>query len=74
MQIPLRLEEYERFAPTAALSAIVAALLFVDENGVPFSGLASKIYAPLIASCIALLTRSNMVTIVVGLSVLWLSG
>ena len=74
MQIPLRLEEYEKFAPTTALSEIVAASLFVDENGVPFSGLASKIYAALIASCIALLTRSIMVTIVVGLSVLWLSG
>lgn len=74
MQIPLRLEEYEKFAPAAALSEIVAASLFVDENGVPFSGLASKIYAALIASCIALLTRSILVTIVVGLSVLWLLG
>jgi len=68
------LEEYKKFSPTAALSEIVVASLFVDENGVPFSGLASKIYAALIASCIALLTRSIMVTIVVGLSVLWLSG
>ena len=74
LQIPLWLEEYEKFAPTLALSAIVAASSFVNENGVPFSGLASKIYAALIASCIALLTRSIMVTIVVGLSVLWLLG
>ena len=74
LQIPLWLEEYEKFAPTVALSAIVAASSFVNENGVPFSGWASKIYAALIASCIALLTRSIMVTIVVGLSVLWLLG
>ena len=74
LQIPLWLEEYEKFAPTAATSAIVVASLFVNENGVPFSGLASKIYVALIASCIALLTRSIMVTIVVGLSVLWLLG
>jgi len=74
LQIPLWLEEYVKFALTAALLAIVAASLFVNENGKPFSGLASKIYAALIASCIALLTRSIMVTIVVGLSVLWLLG
>ena len=74
LQTPLWLERYVRFAPTAAVSAIVAASLFVNENGVPFSGLVSKIYAALIASCIALLTRSIMVTIVVGLSVLWLLG
>jgi len=74
LQIPLWLEEYVRFALTAALLAIVAASLFVNENGVPFSGLVSKIYAALITSCIALLTRSILVTIVVGLSVLWLSG
>ena len=74
LQTPLWLERYVRFSPTAAVSAIVAASLFVNENGKPFSGLASKIYAALIASCIALLTRSIMVTIVVGLSVLWLLG
>ena len=74
LQIPLWLEKYVKFAPTAALSAIVAASLFVNEHGALFSGSASEIYAALIASCIALLTRSIMVTIVVGLSVLWLLG
>ena len=74
LQTPLWLERYVRFAPTLALSEIVAASSFIDENGVPFSGWASKIYAALIASCIALLTRSIMVTIVVGLFVLWLLG
>ena len=60
-----------KFAPTAALSAIVAASLFVDETGVPFEGSPSKIYTAFIACCIALLTRSILFTIVVGLTALW---
>ena len=74
LRIPLWLEEYVKFAPTAALSAIVATALFVNENGVPFTGSASKIYAALIASLIALLSRSILFTIIAGLSVLWLLG
>ncbi len=45
--------------------------LFVDETGVPFEGSPSKIYAAFIACCIALLTRSILFTIVVGLTALW---
>ena len=71
LRVPNWLEEYVKFAPTAALSAIVAASLFVDETGVPFEGSSSKIYAALIACCIALLTRSILFTIVVGLTALW---
>jgi len=71
LRLPTWLEAYVKFAPTAALSAIVAASLFVDETGVPFEGSPSKIYAALIASCIALLTRSILFTIVVGLTALW---
>ena len=74
LKVPIWLEEDIRFAPTAALSAIVAASLFVDENGAPFEGSPSKIYAALIASCIALLSRSILITITVGLSALWLLG
>jgi|TARA_Y100000385_G_scaffold207574_1_gene215229 branched-subunit amino acid transport protein len=43
LQTPLWLEEYVKFALTAALSAIVAASLFVNENRKPFLGLVSKI-------------------------------
>ena len=71
LKVPAWFEEYVRFAPTAALSAIVAASLFVDETGAPFEGSPSKIYAALIACCIALLTRSILFTIVVGLTALW---
>ena len=71
LKVPAWFEEYVRFAPTAALSAIVAASLFVDKTGVPFEGSPSKIYAALIACCIALLTRSILFTIVVGLTALW---
>ena len=71
LRVPTWLEEYVKFAPTAALSAIVAASLFVDETGVPFEGSSSKIYAALIACCIALLTRSILFTIFVGLTALW---
>jgi len=74
MKAPIWLEEYIRFAPTAALSAIIAASVFVDENGAPFEGSSPKIYAALIASCIALLSRSILFTIVGGLFVLWLLG
>ena len=71
LRVPIWLEEYVKFAPTAALSAIVAASLFVDETGIPVEGSPSKIYAALIAGCIALLTRSILFTIVVGLTALW---
>ena len=71
LRVPTRLEEYVKFAPTAALSSIVAASLFVDETGIPLEGSPSKIYAALIAGCIALLTRSILFTIVVGLTALW---
>ena len=71
LRLPTWLEAYVKFAPTAALSAIVAASLFVDETGAPFEGSPSKIYAAFIACCIALLTRSILFTIVVGLTTLW---
>ena len=71
LKVPAWFEEYVRFAPTAALSAIVAASLFVDETGAPFEGSTSKIYAALIACCIALLTRSILFTILGGLTALW---
>ena len=71
VRVPIWLESYVKFAPTAALSAIVAASLFVDETGVPFEGSPSKIYAAFIACCIALLTRSILFTIFVGLTALW---
>ena len=38
LRVPTWLEEYVKFAPTAALSAIVAVSLIVGEPGVPFSG------------------------------------
>ena len=71
LRVPNWLEEYVKFAPTAALSAIVAASLFIDETGIPFEGSPSKIYAALIAGCIALLTRSILFPIVLGLTALW---
>ena len=74
LRIPTWLEEYVKFAPTAALSAIISTSLFVNESGVPFTGSTSKIYAALIASFIALLSRSILFTIISGLSVLWLLG
>ena len=74
MKAPIWLEEYIRFAPTAALSAIIAASLFVDENGAPFEGSPSKIFAALIASCVAFLSRSILFTIITGLCSLWLLG
>ena len=71
LRLPTWLEAYVKFAPTAALSAIVAASLFVDETGVAFAGSPSKIYAALFACCIALLTRSILFTILAGLTALW---
>ena len=71
LRVPTWLKEYVKFAPTATLSAIVAASLFVDETGVPFEGSPSKIYSALIACCIALLTRSILFTVLVGLTALW---
>lgn len=74
LKVPTWLEKYIRFAPTAALSAIVAASVFVDENGAPFEGSPSKIYAALIASCIALLSRSILFTVIGGLFALFFLG
>ena len=66
-------ERYLRYVPTAVLSAIIAAALFLDEAG-DIQMWNTTVLAGLIAAIIAILTRSVIFTIITGLGVLWIIG
>jgi branched-subunit amino acid transport protein len=66
-------ERYLRYVPTAVLSAIIAAALFLDEAG-DIQMWNTTVLAGLIAGIIAILTRSVIFTIITGLGVLWIIG
>ena len=66
-------ERYLRYVPTAVLSAIIAAALFLDEAG-EIQMWNTTLLAGLIAAIIAILTRSVIFTIITGLGVLWIIG
>ena len=66
-------ERYLRYVPTAVLSAIIAAALFLDEAG-EIQMWNTTLLAGLIAAIIAILTRSVILTIITGLGVLWIIG
>ena len=69
--IPPWAELFLRFVPTSVLSAIIAASLFVTPEGPQFDISDPRIIAALIASCVALVTRSVIATLLVGLSLVW---
>ena len=66
-------ERYLRYVPTAVLSAIIAAALFLDEAG-EIQMWNTTVLAGVIAAIIAIFTRSVIFTIITGLGVLWIIG
>ena len=69
--LPAWAERYLRYVPTAVLSAIIAASLFVNEGGeIAFES--TKVLAGGIAGLVAIITRSVLLTIVAGLGMLWM--
>lgn len=71
--LPEWAERYLRYVPTAVLSAIIAASLFLDDQG-EIALWNTTVLAGGIAACVALLTRSVLITIVTGLGVSWVLG
>ena len=71
-QIPGWLEETLGFVPVAVLSAIIVpAVIISPESGLMLAG-NSKLPAALIATTVALVTRSVLATIASGLGSMWI--
>lgn len=69
--LPAYLEEILQYVPTAVLSAIIAASLFVDAETKSFSFINNFSLAALVAAAAAFFTRSVLWTIAVGMIALW---
>lgn len=66
-------ERYLRYVPTAVLSAIIGAALFLDEAG-KIQMFNTTVLAGAIAAVVAFFTRSVILTMITGLGVLWVLG
>ena len=66
-------ERYLHYVPTAVLSAIIAAALFVDAAG-EIQMWNTTVLSGAIAALVAIITRSVIFTIITGLGVLWIIG
>lgn len=72
-KLPDGAERYLRYVPTAVLSAMIAAALFLDEAG-EIQMWDTTVFAGAIAALVAIFTRSVIFTIIAGLGVLWVIG
>jgi branched-subunit amino acid transport protein len=61
-----------RFVPIAALTAIITPELLIQQGALNLSVLNTRLIAGAVASLVAYKTRNVLVTIVVGMLVLWL--
>ncbi|NBR34010.1 MAG: AzlD domain-containing protein [Rhodobacteraceae bacterium] len=69
--LPASFDRYLRYVPIAVLSAIIAASVVIDPaTNAPNIG-TDRALAAIIAVIVALVTKSVLSTIAVGLSVLW---
>lgn len=69
--LPASFDRYLRYVPIAVLSAIIAASVVIDPaTKAPNIG-TDRALAAIIAVIVALVTKSVLSTIAVGLSVLW---
>jgi branched-subunit amino acid transport protein len=61
-----------RYVPPAVLTALIAPELLIREGAIDVSTLNPRFWAGLLAIGAALVTRSVLLTIIVGMSALWL--
>lgn len=71
-ELPPRLVDALRYVPAAVLSAIVAPELFMPQGTLDISLGNERLIAGLVAIVVAWRTRNILLTIVVGMVVLWL--
>lgn len=71
LRVPAWLQQALRFVPIAALTAIITPELLVQSGQLNTSLLNTRLIAGLIAALIAYKTRNVLVTIVVGMTALW---
>jgi branched-subunit amino acid transport protein len=69
--VPAWLERSLRFVPPAVLSAIIVPELLVHDGGLDFSPGNFRLLAGIVAGLVAWRTKSVMLTVVVGMVVLW---
>jgi branched-subunit amino acid transport protein len=69
--LPIWLRRALRFVPIAALSAIIAPEIMIQNNAIDFSLFNARLIAGLIASIAALKTRNVFATIAIGMFALW---
>jgi branched-subunit amino acid transport protein len=72
MEIPPRLLSILRFVPIAVLSAIILPQLFLPNNTITASLANPRWIAGILAVLVAWRTRNVLLTIVVGMLVLWI--
>lgn len=70
--LPKYIEEILQYVPTAVLSAIIAASLFIESETKSFSLINNFSIAALIATGAAFISRSVLWTIAIGMVALWL--
>jgi branched-subunit amino acid transport protein len=69
--LPDAVEDVLKFVPTAILSAIVSASIFIDKPTQEINLLNNFSVAALMAAGVAFVTRSVLWTIAIGMAVLW---
>lgn len=71
-EIPSFLQSTLRFVPVAVLSAIIFPALFLYGNKLDLSVSNTRLLAGILAAIVAWRTKNVLLTIVVGMVVLWL--
>ena len=73
-EFPPALRRALRYVPPAVLTAIIAPALLAPDGQVDLSLANARLLAGTAAILIALLTRRTLLTLLVGMAVLWLLG
>jgi branched-subunit amino acid transport protein len=72
LPIPIPLQRVLRFVPAAVLSALIVPALLFRDGAFAFHLRNERLLAGLIAALVALRTKSIGMTIVVGMTALWI--
>ena len=71
LRLPLVLQRALRFVPVAALTAIIAPELFIQNGAIFISPMNLRLIAGAIAVVVAWRTKNTLLTIAVGMLALW---
>jgi branched-subunit amino acid transport protein len=71
LRLPLVLQRALRFVPAAALTAIIAPELFIQNGAIFISPMNVRLIAGAIAVVVAWRTKNTLLTIAVGMIALW---